>query len=105
MITMFRKIRRPLLGLAVIASSIVVVPIAASVVNASDGTMDNTTWGAAGGGRVLINTEFTEPGGNVRFTATAGFLMARFFSLVTPAQRAQIVSGSQLSFLPTTAIH
>ena len=75
MITMFRKIRRPLLGLAVIASSIVVVPIAASVVNASDGTMDNTTWGAAGGGRVLINTEFTEPGGNVRFTATAGFLM------------------------------
>ena len=75
MITMFRKIRRPLLGLAVIASSIAVVPVAVSVVNASDGTLDNTTWGATGGGRVLINEEFTEPGGNVRFTATAGFLM------------------------------
>ncbi|MEI7506911.1 MAG: hypothetical protein WCK23_08865, partial [Actinomycetes bacterium] len=75
MSTPLRRIRRSLLGLAVIASSIAVVPVAVHVATASDGTMDNTNWGADGGGRVLINQEFTESGGNVRFTATAGFLM------------------------------
>jgi len=69
---MFRNLRRALLGLAVITSATVAVPVTTSVVTASDGTMDNTTWGAAGGGLARINNEFIEPGGNVRFTGTTG---------------------------------
>ena len=73
---MFRNFRRALLGLAVTASSIVAIPVATSVVSASDGTLDNTTWGAEYGGRVRINFDFNESGGNVRFTATTGYLMS-----------------------------
>ena len=73
---MFSSLRRALVGLAIIAASTVAVPVAVHTIQASDGTLDNTTWGPENGGRVLVNWELNEPIGMVRFTATAGYLMS-----------------------------
>lgn len=112
---MFRNFRRALLGLAVTASSIVAIPVATSVVSASDGTLDNTTWGAEYGGRVRINFDFNESGGNVRFTATGDLSQSATLpssigvgdhTLVVASGNTYAVMGLRVvpSSLPTTGL-
>jgi uncharacterized delta-60 repeat protein len=80
---MFRNFRRALLGLVVTASSIVVVPLTASVASASSGAIDGSTWSPASGGFAKFQMTFTENSTSVTFkaksaveTSSGGLLVA-----------------------------
>ncbi|NDA81242.1 MAG: hypothetical protein EBX92_09060, partial [Actinobacteria bacterium] len=80
---MFRNFRRALLGLVVTASSIVVVPLTASVASASSGAIDGSTWSPASGGFAKFAMTFTENSTSVTFkaktaveTSSGGILVA-----------------------------
>ncbi len=68
---MFSSLRRALVGLAVIAAATVAVPVATSVVTASDGTIDDTSWSPSTGGLAKVSGTFTVGQNTVEFNASA----------------------------------
>ena len=74
MSNMFRRVCRSLFGLAVIASSIAVVPVAAHVATAADGTIDASNWAPISGGLAKFTSSFTEGGSAVSFSAVGGYV-------------------------------
>jgi hypothetical protein len=71
---MFKNLRRSVLGFAVIASSIAVVPVAAHVATAADGTIDASNWAQISGGLAKFTSSFTEGGSAVSFSAVGGYV-------------------------------
>jgi uncharacterized delta-60 repeat protein len=71
---MFKNLRRSVLGFAVIASSIAVVPVAVNVATAADGTIDASNWSPASGGLAKFTSSFTEGGSAVSFSAVGGYV-------------------------------
>jgi len=69
---MFKNLRRSLLGFAVVAASVAVVPVASSVATAADGTIDSTNWAPLTGGLGKFAKAFSEGGTTLEFSSAGG---------------------------------